>query len=153
DAYGVKPIERDWLIETLESLVGQKPALRVLTVDDEETFRFIVREMLNGPEFDVVQAASGRDGLRLTKEVGPDVILLDLRLTDMNGVDVCERLRDDPTTARTPILLVTSQRLSNEEERRLGSRPPVLSKAQLTREALRSAIREAVASGSAPVHP
>jgi signal transduction histidine kinase/CheY-like chemotaxis protein len=153
DAYGVKPIERAWLIETLESFVGRQPALRVLTVDDEETFRFIIREMLNGPEFEVVQAASGRDGLRLTKEMTPDVVLLDLRLTDMNGVDVCQRLRGDPATARTPVLLVTSQRLSRDEERLLRNGPPVLPKSQLTREALRSAIRQAVQSAATAVRP
>jgi signal transduction histidine kinase/DNA-binding response OmpR family regulator len=153
DAYTVKPVERDWLLGTLETLVGRKPALRVLTVDDEETFRFIIRQMLNGPEFQVVQAASGRDGLRMTKEIAPDVILLDQRLTDMTGIDVCERLRDDPATADTPVLLVTSQRLSHEEERRLGSGRPVLPKSQLTREALRSAIRQAVVTRGAPAQP
>jgi CheY-like chemotaxis protein len=116
----------------------------VLTVDDEETFRFIIREMLNGPEFEVVQAGSGRDGLRLTKEVDPDVVLLDLRLTDMTGVDVCEQLRHDPQTAHTPILIVTSQRLSLDERQRLGDGAPILAKSHLTREVLRSAIRQAL---------
>jgi signal transduction histidine kinase/DNA-binding response OmpR family regulator len=143
DAYGVKPIAREWLIDTLDALTASRPAVRVLTVDDEETFRFIIREMLSGPEFEVIAAPSGRDGLRLSKEVDPDVILLDLRLTDMTGVDVCERLRDDPATAAKPILLVTSQTLSRDEAERLGS-APVLAKAQLTRDALRSAIRSAV---------
>jgi signal transduction histidine kinase/CheY-like chemotaxis protein len=146
DAYAVKPIAREWLIETLDMLTGHRPSLRVLTVDDEETFRFIIREMLSGPEFDVVAASSGREGLRLTKEINPDVILLDLRLTDMTGVDVCERLRDDPDTARKPVLLVTSQTLSKDEVTRLGAAAPILPKSQLTREALRTAIRNA-ASG------
>jgi signal transduction histidine kinase/DNA-binding response OmpR family regulator len=144
DAYAVKPIDRDWLLATLDALVKHKPALRVLTVDDEETFRYIIREMLNGPEFEVVQAGTGRDGLRLTREVEPDIILLDLRLTDMTGVDLCEQLRDDPHTAKTPVLIVTSQRLTADETQRLGAGSPVLSKAQLTRDTLRSAIRDAV---------
>jgi CheY-like chemotaxis protein len=118
-------------------------------VDDEETFRFIIREMLNGPEFEVIQAGSGQDGLRLTKEVGPDVILLDLRLTDMTGIDVCEQLQEDPATAATPVLVVTSQRLSPDEERRLGNARTVLPKSILTRESLRSAIRDALAAGPA----
>jgi len=149
DAYGVKPIARKWLLRTLDSLVGQQPALRVLTVDDEETFRFIIREMLSGPEFDVIQAGTGQDGLRLTKEVRPDVILLDLRLTDMTGVDICEQLREDPGTAATPVLLVTSQKLSTDEAERLGGGAAVLSKSQLTRDSLRSAIRRAVTNPAA----
>jgi len=146
DAYAVKPVARDWLIDTLDSLSGRRPALRVLTVDDEETFRFIVSEMLSGPEFEVLQAKSGRDGIRLTKEAAPDVVLLDLRLTDMTGVDMCERLRQDPRTANTPVLLVTSQRLSVGDVERLGTTgPAVLQKARLTRESLRSAIRQVAA--------
>ncbi len=144
DAYGVKPIARDWLISTLDSLTGHRPSVRVLAVDDEETFRFIIREMLSGPEFDVIAVASGREGLRLIREVDPDVILLDLRLTDMTGVEVWERLRDDSTTAQKPILLVTSQSPTQDEARRLGSQAPILSKSQLTREMLRDAIRSAV---------
>ena len=55
----------------------------------------------------------GVEGLRLAHEAPPDVILLDLRLTDMTGIDVFDRLRQDPTTARVPVIVVTSQRLSD----------------------------------------
>ena len=65
----------------------------MLTVDDEETYRFIVREMLNDSGYEVAEAGSGRDGLRFTHELLPDVVLLDLRLTDMTGIEMCERLR------------------------------------------------------------
>jgi CheY-like chemotaxis protein len=144
DAYAVKPVARDWLVGTLDRLTGHRRSMRVLAVDDEETFRFIIREMLNGPEFDVIAAASAGEGLRLTRELDPDVILLDLRLTDMTGVEVCERLREDATTADKPVLLVTSQTLTPDEATRLGARAPVLSKSRLTREVLRDAIRNAV---------
>jgi CheY-like chemotaxis protein len=94
-----------------------------------------------------VAAESAREGLRLAREVDPDVILLDVRLTDMTGVDMCERLRQDSDTASKPVLLVTSQILSPDEKERLGTGAPVLSKAQLTRDGLRAAIRNAVVSG------
>ena len=144
DAYGVKPIDRRWLLETLESLMPRSALVRVLSVDDEETYRFIIREMLNDAGYEVVEAGSGLDGLRLTHDLLPDVILLDLRLTDMTGIEMRERLRKQPKTANVPTILVTSQTLSAEERERWGITDPVLSKATLTRETLRAAIRQAV---------
>jgi signal transduction histidine kinase/DNA-binding response OmpR family regulator len=150
DAYGVKPITTDWLLATLNALVPHPAApLRVLTLDDEETYRFIVREMLNDAIYEVAEAESGRDGLRLAHELPPDVILLDLRLTDMSGIEVCERLREDARTADVPVILVTSQQLSAEDRHRLHPPRPVLSKSALTRDTLRAAIHEAV-SPAAP---
>ena len=143
-AYGVKPIGRSWLLSRLESLVPDPRIVRVLTVDDEETYRFIVREMLNDPTYEIAEAGSGTDGLRLTHELPPDVILLDLRLTDMTGIQVCERLRQDSRTAKVPIIIVTSQHLSSEDSHRLGDVFAVLPKSTLTRESLRSAIHDAV---------
>ena len=146
-AYGVKPIGRSWLLSKLESLVPDPRIVRVLTVDDEETYRFIVREMLNDPAYEIAEANSGTDGLRLIHELPPDVILLDLRLTDMSGIQVCERLRQDPRTAKVPIIIVTSQPLSSDDSRRLGDVFDVfavLPKSTLTRDSLRSAIHDAV---------
>jgi signal transduction histidine kinase/CheY-like chemotaxis protein len=145
DAYGVKPISAVWLVDTLESLATRDQTLRVLTVDDEETYRFIVKEMLSGTRYEVTEAGSGRDGLRLTREMHPDVVLLDLRLTDMSGFEVWERLQDDPATAGVPIILVTSQTLTPEDRKRFGPHRAVLSKAALTRETLCGAIHDAVA--------
>ena len=153
DAYGVKPITREWLIETLNALVPRSPAVRVLTVDDEETARFIIREMLPTADYEVLEATSGRDGLKRAREVAPDVVLLDMRLGDMSGAELSERLREDPATAAVPIIVVTSQRLSSDDERRLGSDCAVLSKSGLTRHALRTAIRQAVSTPNSENEP
>jgi CheY-like chemotaxis protein len=144
DAYGVKPVDRKWLIDTLDRLVPKPASVRVLSVDDEETYRFIIREMLSDSGYEVVEAGSGMDGLRLTRDLEPDVILLDLRLTDMTGIELRERLRKQPKTEHVPTILVTSQALSADERERWGMVEPVLSKATLTREILRAAIRQAV---------
>ena len=60
----------------------------------------------------LIEAATGRDGLRRAQRLLPDVILLDLRLTDMTGVDVCEAAARGAATRPVPVILVTSQRLS-----------------------------------------
>jgi signal transduction histidine kinase/CheY-like chemotaxis protein len=143
DAYAVKPIKKDWLLATLDSLVPRTTPVLVLTVDDEEAYRYIVREMLNVPTYQVVEAASGREGVRMTRDLQPDVVLLDLRLTDMTGLEVYERLREDSKTANVPVIVVTSQRLSTDELRGFGTAQS-LSKATLTRDSLRAAIQEVV---------
>jgi signal transduction histidine kinase/CheY-like chemotaxis protein len=146
DAYCVKPIQRDLLLGTLESLVPRQNARRVLVIDDEETARFIVKGMLNDSEHELIEAATGRDGLRRARETRPDVILLDLRLTDMTGIDLCERLEREPDVAQVPVVLVTSQRLTEDERQRFGPDRVVLSKSNLTRELLRTTIQRVVAA-------
>jgi signal transduction histidine kinase/response regulator RpfG family c-di-GMP phosphodiesterase len=143
-AYGVKPIDARWLRRTLDRVTEQRRALRVLAVEDEEATRFIIRQMLNDRDHEVIEAATGGDGLSRAKDQSPDVILLDLRLTDMTGFDVLTRLRDDPSTAAVPVVIITSQRLDDEDRRRLVAAETVLSKATLTRDSLRSAIARAV---------
>ncbi len=123
--------------------------VRVLTVDDEEASRFIIRQMLNDRRHQLVEASSGHDGLTKAREASPDVILLDLRLTDMTGFDVFDRLRDDPTTAAVPVVVVTSQRLTEEERGRLSAAQAVLSKSSLTRNSLRTAIAKAITPDAA----
>jgi signal transduction histidine kinase/CheY-like chemotaxis protein len=144
DAYFVKPIVPAELVQALDRLVAAREALRVLAVDDEEASRFIIRQLLNGREHELVEAASGIDGLAKAHDAPPDVILLDLRLTDMTGFDLFERLRQDPATARVPVVVVTSQRLSEDDQRRLSAAKAVLSKSTLTRNVLRTAIANAV---------
>jgi CheY-like chemotaxis protein len=114
-----------------------------MTLDDEDAFQYVLREMLNGSGYDVMQAESGREGLRLMHELPPDILLLDWHLSDMSGVQVLDRLRQDSRTADLPVILVTSQRLSADELRNAGD-PPLLSKSALTRDALQSAIRRTI---------
>jgi signal transduction histidine kinase/CheY-like chemotaxis protein len=145
DAFALKPIEKNWLIRTLDKLLPSTAPLRVLSVDDEEAFQYIVREMLNDPRYEVRQAASGGEGLRLIHEVRPDILLLDWRLHDMNGNQLLDRLRRDSRTVDVPVVLVTAQRLSPDDLRDAGD-PPLLPKSALTRENLRAMIHQVVAA-------
>lgn len=152
EAYAIKPITKTWLLDTLESLVPPPSGtVRVLTVDDEETHRFIIREMLNDSAYEVAEAGSGEHGLALVHDLPPDIVLLDLRLTDMSGIDVCDRLRQSSRAARVPVILITSQELTEDERQRFGPDRIVMSKATLTRDRLRAAIGAAVSgTGKAP---
>jgi signal transduction histidine kinase/CheY-like chemotaxis protein len=144
NAYAVKPVASRWLLRTLDQLTPRNDALRVLTIDDEDASRFIIRGLLNDGRHQVHEAADGAEGLSCAPALSPDVILLDVRLGDMSGLEVRRRLRDDPATAHVPVIMITAQRLSSSQRTDLAG-TPVLSKSALTRETLQSAIRDALA--------
>ncbi len=144
----VKPVDRDSVLTALESITCRPSALRVLSIDDEETFRFIIREML-GSEFDVRFASSGAEGLRAVREQRPDVVLLDMDLGDISGTEIVEQLQADPTTASLPVVVVSSRPVSDADRQRFIRRT-VLPKSQLTRDGLLSVIRDAVAPRTSP---
>jgi len=140
DAYAVKPIDRTWLLDTLDTLVPAK-ALRVLIVDDEETSRYIVRELLKDRGHEIIEATTGLEGLRRAEELTPDILLVDIHLGDIDGVELVERLRASRVTSGVPIIVLTAQVLDAEQRRILGP-TRILSKSGLNRMALQSAILE-----------
>jgi signal transduction histidine kinase/CheY-like chemotaxis protein len=142
-AFGLKPIDRDWLMRTLEATETEAP-VRVLAIDDEETFRFVVREALGSSDFRVEEASTGADGLALIPTFRPDVVLLDLGLPDMSGEELTERLAHDPVTQDLPIVVITSQPVSGGMAAGLRRVARIIPKGTLSREVLRAAIRDAV---------
>jgi len=144
DGFGLKPIERAWLLQTLDTLAHRHAKLRVLAIDDEEAFRFIVRESLPASDYELAEARSGTEGVALAREFHPDVILLDLQLPDISGFDVSDRLDGDALTSHVPVVVVTSHRLTSQDEARLRSVRHVVSKSTVSRELLRGVIRDAV---------
>jgi two-component system response regulator RegX3 len=81
--------------------------IRVLVVDDEPSFREGLRVALTAEGFDVVLAEDGEAALRQYEELRPDIILLDVMLPRMSGIDVCRRVRAD---SDTPVIMVSAKR-------------------------------------------
>lgn len=82
---------------------------RILLVDDEEDILTLMKYNLEKDGFRVDCAASGEAALRIARENVPDLILLDLMLPGMDGLDVCRILKNDSNTKRTPIIMVTAK--------------------------------------------
>jgi PAS domain S-box-containing protein len=80
----------------------------VLNVDDNESKLRAKSHVLRGAGFDVCEAATGRDALRLVVERRPAIVLLDMRLPDISGVEVCRRIKSVPATQRIPVLHLTA---------------------------------------------
>jgi DNA-binding response OmpR family regulator len=81
---------------------------KLLIVDDEVDARRLLDYNFTAAGFDVATAASGKAALRLAARLKPDVILLDIVLPDADGFSVCRQLRARPTTARTPVVMLSS---------------------------------------------
>ncbi len=87
----------------------EKPPLKVLVVDDEDSIIELVRLGLRYEGFQVEVASDGEQGLTLAQRVNPDVLILDIMLPGIDGLEVCRRLRDNPTTSDIPILMLTAK--------------------------------------------
>jgi DNA-binding response OmpR family regulator len=81
---------------------------RVLVVEDDPPVRSIVAMALEAEGYQVETAAEGQDALNKVKRHAPDAILLDLMLPVLDGRDLIKLLRDDPTTAHIPIIVMSA---------------------------------------------
>lgn len=79
-------------------------AIRILNVDDDDGARYAKTRMLQVAGFNVIEAATGGEALSLVKKELPDLVLLDVKLPDINGLDVCKRIKSDPATSTTLVL-------------------------------------------------
>jgi adenylate cyclase len=87
----------------------------VLIVDDEELNRALLRDPLEALAYEIVEAENGLQALEMVAERAPDVILMDLMMPKMDGVQACRRLKKDPGAAHIPILMITA--VSERKER------------------------------------
>jgi DNA-binding response OmpR family regulator len=91
---------------------------RVLIVEDEPDIRDLVVHHLKREGYQVSAASSGEEALRQVQAAPPDLVLLDLMMPAMDGLEVCRRLRQDPATAMLPIVMLTAK--GDEVDRVLG---------------------------------
>lgn len=82
---------------------------RVLVVDDNPDSLMVLRTILESNHFEVTTAGSGNEALGLLKAGAFDAVLLDVMMPDMSGLEVLERIRETPSVARIPVILVTAK--------------------------------------------
>jgi two-component system cell cycle response regulator DivK len=93
----------------------------VLYVEDNEYNRKIVRQLLSRTRYRLQEAMDGEAALGMVRAERPDLILMDVQLPKMSGLDVTRALRDDPATANVPIIVVTSFALSGDDQRAMAA--------------------------------
>ncbi len=104
DARGARPAAAP---DAAPSQAAAHPA-RILVVDDELNLRLLVVRALEADGYVLSEAANGRDGLRLAREQKPDLVILDLVMPELGGLDVLKAIRANPETGAIPVLIITA---------------------------------------------
>ena len=149
DDYCIKPVTRSWLLERLERTVGPIRGTEklggpiVLLIDDQETDRYLLSKLASETGFTVVATVSGEEGISVARKIVPSLILLDLNMPGMDGFEVLGLLRDDLTTKTIPVIVVTSQVLTEEQMTTLQHARAILRKSNLSPQTWRHALEQA----------
>jgi two-component system, cell cycle response regulator DivK len=89
----------------------------ILVVEDNDKNRKLVRDVLRYRGYEVIEAATGEDGVRLAKERPPRLILMDIQLPGIDGIEALRQLRADETTRAIPIIAVTASALDRDRQK------------------------------------
>ena len=92
-------------------------AKTILYVEDNEMNRKIVRALLKGTTYNLTEAYDGEAGVAKALAERPDLILMDIQLPKISGIEATRRLRAEAATAHTPIIAITSFALSGDEQK------------------------------------
>ena len=90
-----------------EAACGARMTAKVLVVDDVHVIRKVLEAKLLAEFFEVVLAGSGQEALEKAHSENPDIILLDVMMPDIDGFEVCRRLKADPLTSHIPVVMIT----------------------------------------------
>ncbi|MFH1542451.1 MAG: response regulator [bacterium] len=93
-------------------------AKKILIVEDETDLSLLCKTQLEKAGYDVVPAYDGEQGLKLAQTVAPDLILLDLKLPLLDGLNICETLKSDEKFKQIPIIITSARK--SDYERELG---------------------------------
>ena len=89
----------------------------ILYVEDNAPNRMIVRDLLKRTTYNLIEAFDGEEGVAKALEVRPGLILMDVQLPKISGLEAIRRLRTEPVTAETPIIAITSFALSGDDQK------------------------------------
>jgi len=88
----------------------------ILIVEDNDKNRKLMRDVLQVKGYRLAEAETGEEGVRLARELRPDLILMDIQLPGINGVTALRQLRDDPATRAIPAFAVTASAMTQDRQ-------------------------------------
>ncbi|HSS97753.1 MAG TPA: response regulator, partial [Terriglobales bacterium] len=144
-AFHSKPVDRIWLLQQLQQIANKDTRPHVLIVDDDEVARYLLKGLLAQSGFRIMEAKGGNEGLRHARQYKPDVVILDISMPDISGFEVLENLKQDPETAKIPVIIHTSKVLDAGERSLLEEATAVVSKNTQSREVAMANFSEAFA--------
>jgi CheY-like chemotaxis protein len=146
DGFLIKPVDQLPLLAKLNALVGQGKTQKLLLIDDDPAYRYVVKQLLAGTPLQILEAASGREGLALAESEQPTAVLLDLEMPELSGFDALEQLQHHPVTQSIPVIIHSSTQLTVEAQSRLAQQGvAIVSKEKTSQAEAASHLREALA--------
>jgi len=88
----------------------------ILVIEDNEKNRKLVRDVLTFKGYTIVEAETGEEGVRLAKERSPKLVLMDIQLPGINGIDALRQLRADDATRAIPVIAVTASAMDRDRQ-------------------------------------
>jgi CheY-like chemotaxis protein len=82
---------------------------RILTVDDSKVMRMMIKNALKDSGFEILEASCGQEGIESAAKNQPDLIILDITMPDLNGIEVLEHLRKSSSNSKTPVIMLTAE--------------------------------------------
>lgn len=123
--YFVKPVNKDELLAALDRVRfqprGDAAVPKVLVIDDDRAATDLIEVILENEGYHVAKAYDGREGLRLAMQEKPDVIILDLIMPEMSGLNVAYQLKQHPATRSIPIIVLTSMEVDEDTREQLSA--------------------------------
>lgn len=113
---------------------------KLVIVDDEADIRRLIAFLLRS--YDLYEAQNGRRGLELIREMQPDLVLLDVMMPEMTGLEVLAAMRENPLTASIPVILLSAKGQADEIERGLRSGAARYQVKPFESQALRACVEE-----------
>jgi DNA-binding response OmpR family regulator len=96
--------------------MAKKNRMRVLVVDDDPLVRNLLSAVLHDASFDLDEAVDGHEALAISAVRPPDVVVLDVMMPGLDGIDVCRSLRADPAFSKTRIIMLTAKSTSTARD-------------------------------------
>ena len=90
---------------------------RILVVEDQEDLRDVLRTLLTGSGYAVIEASDGESGVAMAKSERPDLILMDIQMPVLDGYDATRQIKAEPDLTSTPLIAVSSFAMRGDEEK------------------------------------
>ncbi|WP_445633437.1 histidine kinase [Nostoc sp. DSM 114161] len=120
DGFLIKPVDRLPLLNKLNTLINKNSPQKILLIDDDPAYRYLVKQLLINTTLSILEAPNGEEGLNLAQYEHPSAIVLDLEMPEIGGFDVLEQLKNNSVTQSIPVIIHSSAQLDIEVQRRLA---------------------------------
>jgi CheY-like chemotaxis protein len=101
--------------------MSEAKTAKILIADDEASLRFLIHETIADPALQVLEAQDGPEALQIARSQHPQMVLLDVAMPGLSGVEVCQQLKADPATRDIQIVMLTAFSQSKDREKALAA--------------------------------